>query len=84
MALEPKWLRIVAVLISRSPKEVRTYLHLQVREETAKLGHVRQLLYDYQRAGKAWKAAHTEETAETNSSNLVPMDVDAVGQATTL
>ena len=37
----------------------------------------RQLLYDYLRAGKAWKAPSTEETAETNSSNLVPMDVDA-------
>ena len=31
---------LVAVLTSRSPKEVRTYLHAQVREETAKLGHV--------------------------------------------
>ena len=26
---------LVAVLISRSPKEVGTYLHVQVREETA-------------------------------------------------
>ena len=69
---------LVTVLISRSPKEVRTYLHVQVREETAKLGHVRQLLYDYLRAGKAWKAPRTEETAETNSSNLVPMDVDSL------
>ena len=66
---------LVAVLISRSPKEVRTYLHVQVREDTAKLSHVRQLLYDYLRAGKAWKAPRTEETAETNS---VPMDVDAL------
>ena len=41
-------------------------------------------IYDHLRAGKAWKAPRTEETAETNSSNLVPMDVDAVGQATTL
>ena len=38
---------LVAVLISRSPKEVRTYPHVQVREETAILSHVRQLLYDY-------------------------------------
>ena len=37
---------LVAVLISRSPKEVRTYLHVQVREETARLSHVRQLLFD--------------------------------------
>ena len=44
---------LVAVLISRSPKEVRTYLHVQVREKTAKLSHMRQLLYDYLRAGKA-------------------------------
>ena len=44
---------LVAVLISRSPKEVRTYLHVQVREETEKLSHVRQLLFDYPRAGKA-------------------------------
>ena len=44
---------LVAVLISRSPKEVRTYLHVQVREDTAKLSHVRQLLYDYLRAGNA-------------------------------
>ena len=51
---------------------------MQVREETAKLGHVRQLLYDYQRVGKAWKAPLTEESAETNSPNLVPMDVDAL------
>ena len=69
---------LVAVLISRSPKEVRTYLHVQVREETAKLGHVRQLLCDYLRAGKAWKALRTEETAETISSNLVPMNVDSL------
>ena len=33
---------LVAVLIFRSPKEVRTYLHVQVREETARLSHVRQ------------------------------------------
>ena len=37
---------LVAVLISRSPKKVRTYLHVQVREETARLSHVRQLLCD--------------------------------------
>ena len=36
----------VPVLISRSPKEVWTYLHVQVREDTAKLRHVRQLLND--------------------------------------
>ena len=41
---------LVAVLISRSPKEVRTYLHVQVREGTAKLSHVRQLL-------SRWKGA---------------------------
>ena len=69
---------LVAVLISRSPKEVRTYLHVQVREETARLSHVRQLLYDYLRAGKAWKAPHTEEFAETKHSNVVPMDVDSL------
>ena len=69
---------LVAVLISRSPKEVRTYLHVQVREETARLSHVRQLLYDYLRAGKAWKAPRTEEFAETNHSNVVPMDVDSL------
>ena len=67
-----------AVLISRSPKEVRTYLHVQVREETAKLSHVRQLLCDYLRAGQASKAPRTEETAETNFSNIVLMDVDAL------
>ena len=69
---------LVAVLISRYLKEVRTYLHVQVREETAKLSHVRQLLYDYLRAGKAWKAPRTEEVAETNLSNVVPMDVDSL------
>ena len=69
---------LVAVLISRSPKDVRTYLHVQVREETAKLSHVRQLLYDYLRAGKAWKAPRTEEVAEANSPNLAPMDVDSL------
>ena len=69
---------LVAVGISRSPKEVRTYLHVQVREETARLSHVRQLLYDYLRAGKAWKAPRTEEFAETNPSNVVPMDVDSL------
>ena len=69
---------LVAVLISQSPKEVRTYLHVQVREDTARLSLVRQLHYDYLRAGKAWKAPRTEETAETNSSNVVPMDVDAL------
>ena len=68
----------MAVLISRSPKEVRTYLHVQVREETARLSHVRQLLYDYFRAGKAWKAPRTEEFAETNHSNGVPMDFDSL------
>ena len=57
---------LVAVLISRSPKEVRTSVHVHVREEAAKLGHVRQLLFDYFRAGKAWTAPRTEETAETN------------------
>ena len=69
---------LVAVLISRSPKEVRTYLHVQVREETAKLSHVRQLLCDNLRAGKAWKAPRTEEVAETNPSNVLPMDVDSL------
>ena len=44
----------------------------------ARLSHVRQLLYDYLRVGKAWKAPRTEETAETNSPNPVPMDVDAL------
>ena len=68
---------LVAVLISRSPKEVRTYLHVQVREDTAKLSHVRQLLYDYLRARKAWKAPRTEEFDE-NHSNVVPMDVDSL------
>ena len=58
--------------------EKRTYLHLQVREETAKLSQVRQLLYDYLRAGKAWKAPRTEEVAETNPSNVVPMDVGSL------
>ena len=51
---------------------------MQVRKDTAKLGHVRQLLYDYLRAGKAWRAPRTEETVETNSSNVVPMDVEAL------
>ena len=69
---------LVAVLISRSPKEVRTYLYVQVREETARLSHVRQLLYEYLRARKAWKAPRTEEFAETNHSNIVPMDVDSL------
>ena len=69
---------LVAVLISRSPKEVRTYLHVQVREETARLSYVRQLLYDYLRAGKAWKAPRTEEFAWTNHSNVVLMDVDSL------
>ena len=68
----------MAVLISRSPKEVLTYLHVQVREETARLSHVRQLLYDYLRAGKAWKAPRTEEFAETHHSNVVPMDVNSL------
>ena len=40
---------LVAVLISRYPKEVRTYLHVQVREETARLSHVRQLLEPFKR-----------------------------------
>ena len=62
---------LVAVLISQSLKEVRTYLHVQVREETAKLSRMRQLLCDYLRAGKAWKAPRTEEVAEANSPNLV-------------
>ena len=69
---------LVAVLISRSPKEGRTYQHVQVREETARLSHVRKLLYDYLRAGKAWKAPRTEEVAETTHSNVVPMDVDSL------
>ena len=64
---------LVAVLISRSPKKVRTYLHVQVQEETAKLSRVRPL-----RAGKTWKAPRTEEVAETNFPNLVPMDVDSL------
>ena len=59
----------VAALISRYPKEVRIHLHVQVREETSKWSHVRQLLYDYLRAGKA---------AEANSSNLEPTDVDSL------
>ena len=69
---------LVAVLISRSPKEVRIYLHVQVREEKARLSHVRQLLCDCLCAGKAWKAPRTEEFAETNHSNVVPMDVDSL------
>ena len=69
---------LVAALISRSPKEVRRYLHVEVREDTARLSHVRQLLYDYLRAGRAWKAPHTEEFAETSHSNVVPMDVDSL------
>ena len=36
---------------------------MQVREETAKLSHVRQLLYDYLRAGKTWKAPRTLQTS---------------------
>ena len=51
---------------------------MQVREETAKLSHVRQLLYDDLLAGKAWNAPPTEEVAEANSPNLVPMDVDSL------
>ena len=43
-----------------------------------KLSDVRQLLYDSLRAGKAWKAPSTEEVAEANSPNLVPMDVDSL------
>ena len=68
---------LVAVLICRSPKEVRTYLHVQVREDTARLSLVRQLLCDHLRAGKAWQAPRTEETAETKSPNVMPIDVDA-------
>ena len=68
----------MAVLISRSTKEVRTHLHVQVREETARLSHEPQLLYDCLRAGKAWKAPRTEEFAETNRSHVVPMDVDSL------
>ena len=68
---------LVAVLISRFPKEVRTYLHVQVREETARLSHVRQLLYDYLRAEKACTAPRTEEFVE-NHSNVVPMVVDSL------
>ena len=48
---------------------------MQVWEETAKLSHVRQMLHDHLRAGKAWKVPRTEEVAEANSPNLVPMDV---------
>ena len=59
---------LVTVLISRSPKEVWTY---SAEEDTAKLGHVRQLLCDFLRAGKAWK------TRQSNR-NVVPMDVDAL------
>ena len=66
------------MLISQSPKEFRTYVHVQVREETAKLSHVRQLLHDYLRVGKAWKAPRTEDVAEANPSNVVPMDVDSL------
>ena len=69
---------LMAVLISLSPKEVRTYLHVQVREETANVSHVQQLLHDYLRAGKAWKAPRTEEVAEANSPNLLPMDVGSL------
>ena len=69
---------LVAVLISRSPQEVRTHLHVQAREETAKLSHVRQLLFDYLRAGKAWMAPRTEEFAETNPPHIVPRDVDSL------
>ena len=69
---------LVAALISRSPKEGRTYLHVQVWEETSKLSHVRQLLHEYLRAGKAWKAPLTEEVAEAISPNVVPTDVDAL------
>ena len=39
---------------------------------------MRQLLYDYLRAGKTWRAPCTEEVAEANSSNVVPMDVDSL------
>ena len=69
---------LVAVLISRSPKEVGTYLHVHVREETAKLSHVRQLRYDNLRAGKERKTPRREEVAETKPSNVVPMDVDSL------
>ena len=37
---------------------------------------MRQLLYDYLRAGKAWKKTTHEGFAETNHSNVVLMDVD--------
>ena len=49
-----------------------------MREETAKLSHVRQLLYDYLRAGETWKASRTEEVAEATSPNLVPLDVGSL------
>ena len=50
----------------------------QMRDETARLSHVRQLICDYLRAGDAWKAPRTHEFAETNHSNVVPMDVDSL------
>ena len=50
----------------------------QMREETARLNHVRQLICDYLRAGEAWKAPRTDELSETNHSNVVPMDVDSL------
>ena len=49
-----------------------------MRDETARLSHVRQLLCDYLRAGEAWKAPRTDEFAETNHSNVFPMDVDSL------
>ena len=49
--------------------DFRAYLHVQVREEMAKLGYVRQLLSDYLRAGKAWKADTTAKAKVNNQSN---------------
>ena len=43
---------------------------MQVREETAKLSHVRQLLCDHLRAGKAWKAPRTEEVARGRKARV--------------
>ena len=41
------------------------------------VGSCATVLYDYLRAGQAWKAPRTEEVAEENP-NLVPMDVDSL------
>ena len=69
---------LVAVLISRSPKEVRTYLHVQVWEDTtARLNHVRQLLHDYLRAGKAWKH-HAQKRQLKRILQTLSIDVDAL------